>query len=109
MCYNKEKIWEEFMVRLWGKMLINEKVVKDHMLEKDENFSIVNFIEYVEEMCYQLDIPTPVILKYHVKNFFDFNNVKFLPRDFLEEIRFEEFVIENAVIKEDNPQARVFQ
>lgn len=86
------------MVRLWGKLISNEKVKKDFTLEKDENFSIVSFIDYIEDMCYALDIPTPVLLKYHIRNFFDFNNVKFLPRDFLEDVLFDEFVVENAVI-----------
>lgn len=86
------------MVRLWGKLLKDERVAKDFMLEKTDKFSIVSFVDYVEDICYELDIPTPVILKYHIKNFFEFNNAKFTPRDFLEECHFDEFVIENAVI-----------
>lgn len=86
------------MVRIWGKLIKDEKILKDYLLEKDEKFSIVSFLDYVEDMCYNLDIPQPVVLKYHIKNYFTFNNAKFKAGDFVEHINFDEFVLENAVI-----------
>ena len=46
----------------------------------------------------EFDIPTPIILKSHITNYVDFNNTTFLPRDFVESIDFDRFIIENAVI-----------
>jgi hypothetical protein len=49
-------------------------------------------------MCHELDIPTPAILKSHITNYVDFNNSVFLPRDFIESIDFEKFILENATL-----------
>ena len=54
------------------------------------------FQEYIKEICYMLDIPNPVVLTKHIKNFILFNSTYFTEEDFVESINFERLVIEHG-------------
>lgn len=57
------------------------------------------FQDYLNEICGQLDIPTPVVLKAHVRNFSRFNITKFKRDDFVESTDFDLLSLENAADK----------
>ena len=61
-------------------------------------FQDETFHKHVAKICHELDIPTPAILKSHINNYVDFNNTTFLPRDFIESIDFDKFILENATL-----------
>ena len=44
-----------------------------------------------------MDIPSPVVLKTHARNYMEFNTCTFQTRDFVETINFEKLVLENAI------------
>lgn len=60
--------------------------------------SIIRFLSYLMDICHEMDIPTPVLLKTHIFNFAKFNHVKFLPRDFVESVDFDCLLLENIVL-----------
>ncbi|MCI8476273.1 MAG: hypothetical protein HFE42_04410 [Clostridia bacterium] len=86
------------MFRMWAKVLIGEKIVKQITYERDEKFVYSSFFGYLSDICEELDIPTPVMLKTHIFNYAKFRTVKFLPRDFTETPEFDKLVIENISV-----------
>ena len=87
------------MIRLWAKTTKGHKITKNYIYESIDNFSYETFYLHVQELCHKMDIPTPVVLDFHIKNFINFNNCVFLPRDFVESIAFDKLIIEEASIK----------
>ena len=86
------------MVRIWAKVLKNNKIVKDCIFEKFENIDYSKFFDYTMEICETLDIPTPVLIKTHLFNYAKYNNVRFNEEDFVESIDFDKLVFENALL-----------
>jgi len=84
------------MLKIWAKTQLEEKITRDLMYTKDENFDEDRFVDYLMEICYKLDIPTPLILKTHTNHFREFNVVRFKAVDFVEPIDFAVLVLENA-------------
>ena len=74
--------------------VINRYYLEEEYMEND--FTIGEFEEYIKEICYMLDIPNPVVLTKHIKNFILFNSTYFTEEDFVESINFERLVIEHG-------------
>ncbi len=75
-----------------------DKIVKQFLLEKFESMDYSKFFDYVREICENLDIPTPVIIKTHLFNYAKYNTLRFRKGDFVEQINFEKLVLENAFL-----------
>lgn len=86
------------MLRIWARTMTDNKISKSYIYESIDNFSEDKLYNHIEKICHELDIPTPMILKSHISNYVDFNNAVFSPRDFVESIDFDKFIIENASI-----------
>lgn len=86
------------MIRIWARTVADGKITRSYIYESIDSFQEESFHKHVEKMCHELDIPTPAILKSHITNYVDFNNTTFLPRDFIESIDFEKFILENATL-----------
>ncbi len=84
------------MVRIWAKTIKNNKIVKSYVYENIASFNKETFYLYVQEICHKMDIPTPVVLRYHIENYVNFTNCTFLPRDFVESVHFDKLVLEDA-------------
>ncbi len=84
------------MLRLWAKTIKDQKITQGYIYESIDNFSADTFYLHVANICHKMDIATPVVLKTHVQNLVTFNNVTFLPRDFVESVNFDKFTIEDA-------------
>jgi len=84
------------MIRIWARTMKDNKITRSYIYESIDLFVEDAFFKHIERMCHELDIPTPAILKTHINNYVDFNNAIFLPRDFIESIDFDSFIIENA-------------
>lgn len=84
------------MLKIWAKTMIKDKITRDQIYKRDEKFDRDKLMEYLVDMCYNFDIPTPLVLKSHITNFDKFNITRFKKSDFVEEIDFDSLVIENA-------------
>ena len=85
------------MLKIWAKTLVDkDKIRKDLMYKRPETYSPDKFDQYLMEICYELDIPTPVVLKSHHHNFAHFNTTRFRRDDFVESVDFDTLVLENA-------------
>ena len=59
------------MVKIWGKIVSNEKVIKSKTILVDEKTT--SFFDMLKDLCHSLNIPTPVLLDKHVYDFNLFN------------------------------------
>lgn len=65
-----------------------DKIVRDVLYEDEFTLRSDKYIAALQNIAYQLDIATPVSLPSHLKHLEKFNRVKYLPRDFVEEVDF---------------------
>lgn len=80
------------MIKIWGKVVSNEKIVKSKTFKVDtEN---TTFFDMLANLCHLLNIPTPVLLDKHVYDFNVFGICTFKPDDFIEDVVFDRFVLE---------------
>ncbi len=86
------------MIRIWAKVISNDKIIKQYMFEKTEIMDYSQFFSYVSEICNKLDIPTPVIIKTHLFNYAKYNVLKLKKDDFVESVNFDRLVLENAFL-----------
>lgn len=92
------------MFKIWAKTIKNDKVQKSLMYKGEDKYDTELFSKYLVEICEQLDIPTPVVLKSHTRNFDTFNVTRFLPSDFVEQVNFDAFTIEYC--RDDHTQKK---
>ncbi len=83
------------MFKIWAKVIVGEKITKQITYECDEKFTYSRFFNYLSDICEELDIPTPILLKTHIFSYAKFRTVKFLPRDFAEKPEFDKLVVDN--------------
>ena len=70
-------------------------IKKQYVYENPEQLTYSHFFDYLTEICYALDIPTPVLTKTHIFNFAKFNHVKFVKSDFVETLGYGHLMLEN--------------
>lgn len=85
------------MVKIWGKILSQEKIIKSKTITVDEKTT--SFFDMLKDLCAAINIPTPVLLDKHVYDFNLFNVCTFKPDDFIEEVVFDRFVLEHIANK----------
>lgn len=66
------------------------------MYVNGEKYDDEEFINYLIEICHEMDIPTPIVLKAHAFNYKNFNIATFKAEDFVESVSFDKLVLENA-------------
>ena len=81
------------MVKIWGKVYKNEKIIKHSTIEVNE--SECTCFDMLRQLSEKLDIPTPVLLEKHVVDFNMFNFSIFKPDDFIQPVNFTKYIIEN--------------
>lgn len=87
------------MIRIWAKTMKINKLKQSYIYESIDNFNPETFYLHLQEICHKMDIPTPVILSYHIESYINFNICTFLPRDFVESVNFDKFILEEASFK----------
>ena len=85
------------MFRIWAKVMQEDHIAKQTVYEREEKFTYANFFNYLTDICDELDIPTPVLLKPHIFNYAKFNHVIFRPADFMETPEFDKLILENLL------------
>lgn len=86
-------------MKIWAKLITENNIKKDMIYTSDLSLTYENFELFVSEICNKLDIPNPVIIKYHYFNFFRYHNAVFKTDDFIQSIDYDMLRIENC--KED--------
>lgn len=85
------------MFKLWAKVITDGKIQKQITYERVDKFTYSQFFTYLADICEELDICTPVLLKTHIFNFAKFNTVRFIARDFAESIDFDKLVVDKIL------------
>lgn len=85
------------MFRIWAKVIKEEHIERQTVYEREERFAYSSFFTYLTEICSELDVPTPVLLKPHLFQYGKFNRVVFRPADFMEDVPFDRLVLENIL------------
>ncbi len=83
------------MVKICGRIKLKDKIISTYVFEQVEDFEIGEFEHYVAEICYGLDIPNPITLVKHIKNFMLFNHTIYKKEDFVEKIFFDKLELVN--------------
>ena len=86
------------MIRIWAKVIKDDKIINQYVFERFETMDYSKFFDYLTEICSNLDIATPVLIKTHLFNYAKYNNVRFTQSDFVEQISFDKLVLENALV-----------
>ena len=90
-------------MKVWAKVMKGDKILRDVVYENDVPLTQSGFQSLRQELSYKLDIATPVILVNHLKHLERFNRVKFLARDFIEDVDFDLLIVER-VLDEKKPK-----
>jgi hypothetical protein len=77
--------------RIWGIIRLKEKIHFDAVATLEET----DLDEALDSLCKMLDIPRPVVLRKHRSEFQQFGRTRFSPGDFIEQISFDGFEVEN--------------
>ena len=80
------------MIKIWGKILCEDKIIASKTITVDE--SSTSFFEMLQNLSYQLNIPTPILMDKHVHDFNLFHFCYFRPDDFIESVNFDKYVLE---------------
>ncbi len=86
-------------MKIWAMVYRGDKIIKDALYEFDGQLAPKSYTAALQEIAYLLDIATPVSLPVHLDQLKRFNRVKYLPRDFIEEVDFTSVALE--LVKED--------
>ena len=84
------------MMKIWAKVLTDHRIMNETVREFSsarpsdmEGWSVL-----LHELCQDLDLCRPMILRKHVNDLKQFSRVVFKPADFIESVDFDEFEIE---------------
>ena len=84
------------MIKIWFKLIIDDKIIKDVVYSLNEHFSEDSFSFIIQEVCNSFDCPAPIILTKHINQFLNFNTTTFTQDDFVERFDYDKLVLENA-------------
>ena len=87
------------MPRLWARIIAKHRIAKQATQECD--FDGVE--DALTELCREFDIPRPLWLNKHYREFEEFRRTAFLPDHFMEDVSFQKLEIE---FLEDDQQSR---
>lgn len=85
-------------MKIWAKLITDGKIKKQFVYENPEKLTYSRFFVYLSDICHELDVPTPVLLKTHIFNFAKFNHVRFGGRDFVEPLGYDQLFLENIIL-----------
>ncbi|MCM1306075.1 MAG: hypothetical protein NC037_05580 [Bacteroides sp.] len=84
-------------MKVWAKVMKGDKILNDVIYEENLPLNQSGFQTLMQEVAYKLDVATPVILATHLKHLERFNRVKFLARDFIEDVDFDVLIVERVL------------
>lgn len=88
------------MFRLWGKIIKENRLLKDTVICNDENDTRTHKVFHaLNEVCNQFDLGKPLWLDKTAKEFQQFAKARFYQDNFIEQIDFD--YLEIQIIEED--------
>ena len=83
-------------MRIWAKVLKEHKIMRETVREfsSARPSDLEAWSALLHELCQDLDLCRPVILRKHVYDLTHFSRVVFKPADFIESVDFDEFEVE---------------
>lgn len=88
-------------MKVWAKTIVEEKITRDLLYEYGSISNEDEFVAVLQEVCGQMDIPTPVATRVNFNHFVMFNNTRFKSRDFVESIDFDVLDLEAVPDKKE--------
>ncbi|WP_310602495.1 hypothetical protein [Anaerosporobacter sp.] len=89
------------MFRLWGKIFLNNRMLRDFTVENDD--STLNrtkkIYEAIDTICYEFDLSKPIWLDCNIDDFKRHDKTRFIKDNFIDQIDFD--YLEIQVIEED--------
>lgn len=88
------------MFRLWGKIIKDSKIIKDHIaFDYDYSKSRTDMIlNALTDICHNFDLAKPIWLKANIDDFKSHNKTRFINDNFIEAIDFD--YLEIQIIEE---------
>jgi len=86
-------------MKLWVKTIKGEHITNSILYEVKGLFDAKKLLEYLTDICYSLDIPRPIVIEKHYRDFIKFNHTVFKESDFVESIDFDKLWVEVAISK----------
>lgn len=84
------------MIKFWVQVIKDTKLQVNFIYTSEKKYNRKDFFEHLVEICYELNIATPILNKHHFDTFEEFRSMTFLPRDFVEETNFDKMIIEDV-------------
>ena len=83
-------------MKVWARVRSDNKTVAEHVvsIEQKEASEVENWAEPIGELCHELNLARPVILKKHSRDLTAFSHTAFKPGDFMEKVDFDRLEIE---------------
>ena len=90
------------MARLWA------RIIRKHRIERQDTRTCAweDAEEALTELCPEFDIPRPLWLNKHYREFEEFRRTQFLPEHFMEEVPFQRLEIEFLEDDEKSKRSR---
>jgi len=88
------------MVKIWGNIIIRNKISQSTSLSFDEDASIDLYLSAIQSLCNELDLEMPIILSKHKNDMEFFSLVSFFPSDFIDKVEFQRLDIEIFIDKD---------
>lgn len=87
------------MIRILGKIIKNNKIIKEHIEEFSDNKNYQENLKLcITKICQELDISKPYWLPSNLDEYNNRNKLAFDKNNFIDEIDFDKFVIEEINI-----------
>lgn len=79
------------MFRVWGKIMKENRLVKDTVIEIDdyEMSRTKRVYKALEDMCYEFDLAVPIWLKKNQEDFICYAKIRFTSDNFIDSIDFD--------------------
>ena len=89
------------MFRLWAKMIVSGKIVKNMTIENSDSYlnRTKKIFSAIDEVCYAYDLSKPIWLDKNINEFKKNSKTRFTKDNFVDDIDFDSLDIE--VIEED--------
>ena len=90
------------MLKIWGKLIKDNRIIKNEVSisEIGDNYQ-ENLKMCITELCYKFDISTPYWLRPNINEYNKRHKTSFDQNNFIEEIDFDHFMIEELKPNEE--------
>lgn len=96
------------MLKIWGMIIKDHKIIDDAVVEPHENMSEQKQLnDCIEQLCYKFDISKPIFLSKHKNEFKKFRRTVFKPEHFIDPVSFDSFEIESIGEKKSKKRSNI--